>query len=328
MGQAAKVTAYLNPGTLADDATIGTIAWTGATDAASSNNVYASAAMSGTTSFVVEDEDIKLVKGGVIGGNNNSADADWTTTDAYVAFGGATDLWGQTWKATDINATTFGFVAACRRVANGSPISHYLKATNFGFALPSSSKIVGIEASFERAYANDVSFVEGTLVTTPTNKVRIEKLGPGSRVLSYNKELNRFERDRATKIKTRIVDTVYSIQTAGKLIYATDQHQFFTPTGLVRAKYIRVGTKVRTEFTGIPIIERVERTERHKGRFRVYSIEVEKNHSYIANGFVVHNVLISGSTEARIDHMRLRVYYHPARDVIMCGTGFVPVGRT
>ena len=324
MPQTPKVTAYRVPGTLADDATIGTIAWSNPTNAASSNDVYASAAISTTTDLTIEDEDIKIVKGGTISGTNQSADADWPNpTDNVVTFGSASNLWGVTLKATDVNASTFGFVIACRPISDGTPISHYLQATNFGFTLPSSSKVVGVEARVERSVLTSVSsFVEGTEISTPTGVTSIEKIRRGSRVISYNTRTMKFERDRVVNIKSRVVKEVVGILTSRHLVYTTPNHRFFSSTGLIRAKDIRVGSKLYTFFTGIPVLHRVEDVNRHKGHFQVFDFQTEKNHSYVANGFVVHNKIIStGFTTAQIDYMEMRVHYQPLRDPQGAGIG-------
>ena len=54
------------------------------------------------------ENSVKIAKAGVIGGTDKSTAAALTTTDAYVTYGGAADLWGLTWTAADINAATFG----------------------------------------------------------------------------------------------------------------------------------------------------------------------------------------------------------------------------
>lgn len=51
---------------------------------------------------------IAIVKGGTIGSTNKASATEWPTTDTYATYGGSTDLWGETWTSTDINATNFG----------------------------------------------------------------------------------------------------------------------------------------------------------------------------------------------------------------------------
>lgn len=56
------------------------------------------------------DTHVRIVKGGAISATNLSAGLAWNTggTDRYDSYGGSTELWGETWTASDINASTFG----------------------------------------------------------------------------------------------------------------------------------------------------------------------------------------------------------------------------
>lgn len=137
-------------GTGADDATVGTVAWTNPGNVTASDNVYAtnSAAANKTSHYlkatnfgftipagatingvVVEweikanngnatDNSIKLVKGGTITGNDRVS-GTVPTTEAFVSYGGSTDLWGLTLTASDINASTFGAVYSFETATSG-----------------------------------------------------------------------------------------------------------------------------------------------------------------------------------------------------------------
>lgn len=132
-----------NPGTLADESSIGSSAWSNASNAASSDNTYATNSVSGggishylkATNFgfaidsgatidgiVVEvekgwpsgigapvDYRVRIVKGGVIGSTDKSSVDMWTVMDTYKTHGANNDLWGETWAAADINDSGFGF---------------------------------------------------------------------------------------------------------------------------------------------------------------------------------------------------------------------------
>jgi hypothetical protein len=133
----------LNAGTVADDSSVGTVAWSNPTNAqGAADTVYATIAVNGpmtghylkATNFgftipsgatingvvvefrrsdsngILTDGTIKLVKGGVVSGTNKSAGATWPTSDTWNSFGGTTDLWGLTLTDTDINSSTFGVV--------------------------------------------------------------------------------------------------------------------------------------------------------------------------------------------------------------------------
>ena len=142
-------TSATSPGTMADDATVGTVAWSNPDNAKVSDDVYATVGVdfAGETShylkatnfgfaipagatingILVEIEtkvhtgtmnawtNIRIVKGGTISTTTKAGGSSLTTTDAYYSIpssGAPTDLWGETWTPTDINASTFGAVAS------------------------------------------------------------------------------------------------------------------------------------------------------------------------------------------------------------------------
>jgi len=61
----------------------------------------------------VKDNVVKLVKGGVVSGNNEADTTNyWTTSDAWKSHGGSSDLWGLSLSPGDINSSNFGMVLA------------------------------------------------------------------------------------------------------------------------------------------------------------------------------------------------------------------------
>lgn len=136
-----------NPGTLANDASFGLIPWANVANAASSNDLRANAngLDTNTTQYLkvtnfgftipdgakidgivveaevsksglgaITDVRCRLVKGGTIQGTDRLNGTGWTTTDTYLSHGGAADLWGGTWAASDINNAGFGCVLAAQ----------------------------------------------------------------------------------------------------------------------------------------------------------------------------------------------------------------------
>jgi len=149
-------TGAINPGTMADDATVGTGAWTNPDNAKVSDDIYTTSLGVGTSGANLFDSEIKIVKSnGSIGATNKSVGAAWNTTQAYYSYGGSADLWGETWANTDINDIDFGVVLSIRKSEEPDIYSHYLKATNFGFSIPSGATINGILVEIERFHAND-----------------------------------------------------------------------------------------------------------------------------------------------------------------------------
>lgn len=152
---ASAITVTASPTTCASVVGIGTQAWSNPTRAISSNNSYATASVDGTTtrflrctgySFAIpagatingitvsverksnritnggsRDAAMRVVKAGLIGSTDRSTATIYTTADVTEAHGGATDLWGETWTAADINAASFGAAfAATKASAAGS----------------------------------------------------------------------------------------------------------------------------------------------------------------------------------------------------------------
>jgi hypothetical protein len=137
----------LAPGTLVDDASVGTKVWSNPTSASGSDDVYATtsnlsdasshylkvtnlgfsiatgstitgiqvaierSAIQNVFNHKVDDQTIKLVKGGTIQGSNEAATStNWGTTDSVATYGSSSDLWALTWGPSDINDATFGVV--------------------------------------------------------------------------------------------------------------------------------------------------------------------------------------------------------------------------
>lgn len=66
------------------------------------------------------DHSIRIVKGGVILGDEKSSGAAYPSTDGYQTYGSSGDQWGTTWTPADINAADFGVAIASRRSSNGA----------------------------------------------------------------------------------------------------------------------------------------------------------------------------------------------------------------
>jgi hypothetical protein len=131
-----------SPGTVVDDASLGTKGWEKAEEAKISDNKWATATGGGNTHYLkatsfgfevppaatitailigversmtgegfVGDEAIRVVKGGEILPLNRAKPGEaWPEIDQFSYYGG--DLWGQSWTPADINASTFGAAIA------------------------------------------------------------------------------------------------------------------------------------------------------------------------------------------------------------------------
>ncbi|MEO7924605.1 MAG: hypothetical protein ABIR30_13070 [Chitinophagaceae bacterium] len=66
------------------------------------------------------DYSIRIVKQGVIGATELALGTAFEANDKNLTYGGATQLWGDTWSYTDINDNNFGFAIAVQRFAPGA----------------------------------------------------------------------------------------------------------------------------------------------------------------------------------------------------------------
>lgn len=99
---------------------------------------------------------VKLVKAGaVVGDDQASASNTLTTSDAFTTFGGKDELWGTTWTPAQVNASDFGCVISVASSGWSTDYTtHYLKVTDFDFAVPTSSTISGIKVEVEGKYTS------------------------------------------------------------------------------------------------------------------------------------------------------------------------------
>lgn len=142
-----------SPGTVVNDNSFGTVAWTNENNVKVSDGSYATLVGVANSQYIkttnfgfaiptgspivgikveVErklsagtDYDLRarIVKAdGTIGTTDKAQVASWPTVEAYETYGGATDLWGETWTAEDINDADFGF-ALSAQASSGHTLS-------------------------------------------------------------------------------------------------------------------------------------------------------------------------------------------------------------
>jgi len=139
--------------TAVNDAGIGTLAWTTPGNATTTNDSKASVVLTkntGVSNYIkatgfnfsvpsnaridgitveweksdsldggtgeTQDNAVRIVKTDAIGATDLSNISNWTTTDTFVSYGGAANLWGDTWTAADINGSTFGAAISAKNV--------------------------------------------------------------------------------------------------------------------------------------------------------------------------------------------------------------------
>jgi hypothetical protein len=78
------------------------------------------------------DSVVRIIKGGVVSGNNKAnTGTAWTTSDVVVTYGSASDLWGLALTPADVNASNFGlaFVADTFAGLSGTANIDYIRIT-------------------------------------------------------------------------------------------------------------------------------------------------------------------------------------------------------
>jgi hypothetical protein len=65
----------------------------------------------------VKDQEVRLIKNGVITGNNYAKGADWTSSDTYHSYGSSSDTWGLSLTPADVNASNFGVAISVKLTA-------------------------------------------------------------------------------------------------------------------------------------------------------------------------------------------------------------------
>lgn len=135
------------------DNSVGTINISNASNASNSNNSYATASatlvlLTGSTNYLVakdfgflipstaticgikaeveksatginilayvEDNSVRLIKGGAIVGSNYASGANWPSSDVTGTYGNASDLWGTTWTPEEITDANFGIAFSAK----------------------------------------------------------------------------------------------------------------------------------------------------------------------------------------------------------------------
>ncbi len=166
----------------ADDAGTGSVTWTSPENITTSDNIGAGAGLTSlnTTShylkatnfgfsipsgatingIVVEwerkdndimganskDNAVRIVKGGTIGATDKSSASTWPASDAYASYGSSSDLWGETWTVSDINASTFGAALSAISVISANsaaPTVDHVRITVYYTGAPANAYWVG-----------------------------------------------------------------------------------------------------------------------------------------------------------------------------------------
>lgn len=153
------------PATMADNNAAGTITWSDPNNAKVEDDTFANAVFSGS-STIPKMYLAKLVVGDVVVGDNKATDANLTTTNTFYTYGNDSTDWNTPLTPALVNASNFGVVIQHR---SDTVYTHYLKATNFGFAIPTSAYISGVKVRVKQKYSagggNETSWVDYIEIT-------------------------------------------------------------------------------------------------------------------------------------------------------------------
>ena len=84
----------------------------------------------------------------------------------------------------------------------------------------------------------------GTLISTPEDRVPVERIRDGDLVLAYDSSSERLVEARADRTASREVDEVLEIRVGGRVLRVTEDHPLMTRRGWVRAGDLTVDDEV------------------------------------------------------------------------------------
>ncbi len=142
--------------------------------------------------FDVRDSTVRLLKAGVITGNNKAASGtEWPTSPPVAAsYGSTSDLWGATWTPEDINASNFGVVLSVITDVNRIAYVDYMQISiTYTVTMVASNTTVNCGSGTPVVtYGSDITcvatVVRGSGSKTPTGNVNWTTNGSGNFVTS------------------------------------------------------------------------------------------------------------------------------------------------
>ncbi|NBD33631.1 MAG: DNA polymerase III subunit gamma/tau [Cyanobacteria bacterium] len=136
-----------------------------------------------------------------------------------------------------------------------------------------------------KLYIIDECLSGDTLVLTSAGVMRIDDPNlEGKTVLSYNEATGTWEEQKVLRWLEQGIRSTLQLQTTHSAIRCTENHLLRTEQGWMSAKQLRVGMKILSP-KNLETLEAIDPA----GQERVYDLEVEQNHNFVANGLLVHN---------------------------------------
>lgn len=145
-------------------------------------------------------------------------------------------------------------------------------------------------------------FPDGTMISVPAGKKRIEDLVKGDVVLAFDHLREKIIKSRVVAVSQRLSNELYRVCTvSGHSFSCTGDHRIFVAgRGYIRADQLGRGDRILVErwkedfSTSSPWeIGAVFSVERHGvSSIRVHDIQVEDHSNFFAEGILVHNCII------------------------------------
>jgi len=186
----------INPGTISDDAAVGTIAWSNPDNAKTQNNTYADVILTPlasshylkatnfgftipdgaiidgvlveidrfATNVAVKDKVASLVVAGAVAGGNRKAFPGWAVvdTDTYRIYGGILDVWGCALTPANVNAADFGVVLQVENTSAANThtayVDHIRITVYYSFPIITGTLIKTIDVSATESYPQGLAF--------------------------------------------------------------------------------------------------------------------------------------------------------------------------
>ena len=129
-------------------------------------------------------------------------------------------------------------------------------------------------------------FLAGTLITMANGTQKpIEEIQVGDIVLAFNENTGQIEPDTVTKAFSHPGEDTYLI--INRTLKVTSAHRVLSKGKWVKIKDLKIGdTLTNAQGEDVVIFDIVEVKE----SVEVYNFETNSFHTYIANGFIVHNI--------------------------------------
>jgi hypothetical protein len=105
------------------------------------------------------DYSVRIIRKGVIGATEKSTGLAYPASDAYQAYGGNNDTWGETWSYKEIGSSSFGVAIAAQRTATGAVTAGQIDNVRVTIFLQSTVSLPVVLHSFNATRSNNNSVV-------------------------------------------------------------------------------------------------------------------------------------------------------------------------